>query len=114
MTRTRPTLTLKPGTAARGVVARRLVKAPAAPAAALTPTPPRSRERAPALLIEKFWAVWCPVSGRPPRKRHATEAAARAEAVRLAQLVPGARFLVYKLILVAEERTEAVAQEEAR
>lgn len=41
-----------------------------------------------------FWLVWSPTGDRPPRFRHETENAAVAEAERLAQLRPGATFIV--------------------
>jgi len=42
----------------------------------------------------RFWIVWSPTGSRPPSHRHATEAAARNEADRLARAIPGAEFFV--------------------
>ncbi len=51
----------------------------------------------------KFWLVWSPQGARPPTHRHASEAAARNEAQRLAGLHPGNEFFVLEARCVAKK-----------
>lgn len=57
-----------------------------------------------------FWFVWTK-TGHIPRKAHQSRAAAEAEAVRLASLCPGKKFIVLEAQtkLHAEPDTEAAA-----
>ncbi|HEX6216712.1 MAG TPA: hypothetical protein VFZ38_17880 [Vicinamibacterales bacterium] len=46
------------------------------------------------LTDEKFWIVWCPTHGTPPRVKHPSIQTALHEAERLARMNPGSEFFV--------------------
>lgn len=48
-------------------------------------------------MAEQFWMVWNP-NRNPPAYRHTSQAAAEAEAERLARLNPGEHFIVLEAV----------------
>lgn len=53
---------------------------------------------APHEIRDAFWLVWSPTGATPPRRRHATESAATAEAERLARVHIGHAFYAVQAI----------------